>query len=223
MNITSRTNPDFSIRKYQDSDLEAVRAIYGDDEFARPQLVKKYPRMKEFLADEILQYYTRFEPESLLVAEVNGEVVGALLGAVNSTHQEQICQRYVKPYLVRRCLTGAYGWPIWLLSVLRTELAGRKTKIPPINLNQYPAHLHIGILPTWRRKGIGTGLMNSYSAYLRKRNVAGYHLYASSFHPLGVAFYRKLGLDDLGRFIWRFHNGFAWLNVTEYIFGRRLK
>jgi hypothetical protein len=42
------------------------------------------------------------------------------------------------------------------------------------------------------------------------------------FILMGVAFYRKLGLEDLGQFDWRFHNGYEGLDVTEFIFGLRL-
>ena len=65
--------------------------------------------------------------------------------------------------------------------------------------------------------------MVRYETYLRQRGVSGYHLYASSFHPLGVAFYHKLGLELLGQFDWRLHTGFEWLAVTEMIFGRKLE
>jgi len=40
------------------------------DEFARLQLLQKYPRYSEYLTDD-LSYYPDFEPESLSVAEVN--------------------------------------------------------------------------------------------------------------------------------------------------------
>ncbi len=50
------------------------------DEFARLELLQKYPRYSEYLTDD-MSYYPDFEPESLFVAEVNGQVVGALLGA----------------------------------------------------------------------------------------------------------------------------------------------
>lgn len=213
---------DFIVRSYQKADLHAVRAIYGDDEFARPALLHKYPRMAEYLADEVAYYYTCLEPESLFVVEVQGSVVGALLGAVKTSRHEQLYARRVKPYLLMRCLTGAYGWPAWYASIWRTELAGCGLQTPPVDHRQYPAHLHIGILPAWRRKGLGTALMNAYVAYLRKNAIPGYHLYASSFHPLGVAFYRKLGLQQLGQFGWRLHTGYAWLNVTETIFGQKL-
>lgn len=213
---------EFTVRNYQHNDLQGVRAIYGDDEFVRPRLLHKYPKMKEYLADEVSYYYIQYEPESLFVAEVNGKIVGALLGGVNTHRHEQYYKHRIKPYLARRCLTGAYGWPLWLPAVIRTELAGRKIVAPLVDHKLYPAHLHIGVLPTWRRHGIGTALMRRYSKHLRKKKVAGYHLYASSFHPLGVSFYSKLGLDELGQFDWRLHDGFKWKMVTEYIFGQQL-
>lgn len=210
------------IRNYRQADLPAVRAIYGDDEFARPDLLRKYPRMGAYLADEASYYYTLFEPESLFVAEVNGSVVGALLGATDTSRHEQFYVRRLKPYLLKRCLTGAYGWPVWYYPILLTEIAGRGLQTPPVDRRQYPAHLHIGLLPAWRRQGLGTALMNAYTAYLRSKAIPGYHLYASSFHSLGVAFYRKLGLEHLGQFDWRFHTGYEWLAVTEIIFGQKL-
>ncbi len=191
------------------------------DEFARPRLQQKYPHYGEYLADE-MSYYPDYEPESLFVAEINGEVVGALLGAVDTVRFEQVYQRRIRPLLLRRTLMGAYGWPGWLPALVRTEWAGRGIEAPKVDRKQYPAHLHIGLLPECRRQGLGTQLMQSYAAYLRGLGVPGYHLYASSFHPLGVAFYNKLGLETLGQFEWLLHTGFEWLAVTERIYAQRL-
>jgi GNAT superfamily N-acetyltransferase len=210
------------IRPYHAVDRPAVRRIYGMDEFARPRLQQKYPRYSEYLADE-MSYYPDFEQESLFVAEVCGEVVGALLGAVDTARFQQVYQRRIRPLLLRRTLRGAYGWPGWLPAILRTEWAGRKIEAPKVDHDSYPAHLHIGILPAWRRQGLGTQLMQRYAAYLQGLGVPGYHLYASSFHPLGVTFYYKLGLEYLGQFDWQLHTGFEWLAVTEHIFALRLQ
>jgi GNAT superfamily N-acetyltransferase len=209
------------IRPYQPSDRPAVRAIYGMDEFARPRLQQKHPRYGEYLADE-MSYYPDHEPESLFVAEVEGQVVGALLGGVDTGHFERVYQKHIRPRLLRRTLSGAYGWPGWLPALLRTEWAGRQVQAPRVDRAQYPAHLHIGLLPAWRRQGLGTALVQCYEAYLRQRGIPGYHLFASSFHPLGVAFYFKLGLELIDQFDWRLHTGFEWLSVTERIFARRL-
>jgi GNAT superfamily N-acetyltransferase len=207
------------VRPYTPADRPAVRTIYAMDEFARPKLQQKYPLYGEYLADE-MSYYPDFEPESLFVAEVDGQVVGALLGAVDTGRFEQVYRSRIRPRLLCRMASGAYGWPGWLPAVLRTEWAGRKIKAPKVDRAKYPAHLHIGILPEWRRQSLGKELMARYAAYLRQRGIPGYHLYASSFHPLGVAFYNKLGLDLLGQFDWRLHTGFEWQVVTEKIFAR---
>lgn len=211
-----------TLRPYQPTDLPGVRAIYGDDEFARPRLLRQYPRMRAYLADESSYYYTHYEPESLFVAQADGQIAGALLGAVDTRRHERYYSRRIRPYLALRCLVGAYGWPGWLGAVLRTEWADRQTVAPAFDRRQYPAHLHIGVLPAFRRQGIGAALMARYAAYLQEKGVPGYHLYASSYHHLGVAFYRKLGLEELGQFTWRLHTGYEWLHVTETIFGKRL-
>jgi hypothetical protein len=69
---------------------------------------------------------------------------------------------------------------------------------------------------------MGTAIMYEFERYLQEQNVPGYHLYASIFHPMGMAFYRKLGLKEMESFQWRFHNGVEWLDVTEMIFGNTL-
>lgn len=209
-------------RKFNKSDLDGVRAIYGEDEFARPRLLRKYPRMASYLADEASLYYTRYEPESLFVAEAEGKIVGALLGCVHTARHEKFYQRRVRPYLILSWLTGAYGSPFWAITVIRTELAGREVTPPRVDREQYPAHLHIGVLPSWRRQGIGMALMDRFTEYLRQKGVTGFHLYASSYHPMGMAFYRKLGLEELGQFDWRLHDGFEWRMVKETIFGKKL-
>jgi GNAT superfamily N-acetyltransferase len=209
------------IRPYASSDHPAVRMIFGMDEFARPKLLLKYPLYGQYLADE-MSYYPDYEPESLLVAEEQGQVVGVLTGAVDTHRFEQIYNKKIRPWLAKRLITGAYGWPGWLPVILRTEWAERQVKAPSVDRTLYPAHLHIGILPQWRRQGIGTALMTRFSEYLRGRGIPGYHLYASSYHWMGVAFYQKLGLQLLGQFEWCLHNGFEWVDVTERIYAMRL-
>jgi GNAT superfamily N-acetyltransferase len=86
----------------------------------------------------------------------------------------------------------------------------------------FPAHLHIGVLPAFRRQGLGTRMMAMYGEYLHSRGIPGYHLFASSFHSQGIAFYQKLVMELLGQFYWRLNTGFEWLNVTESIFAQRV-
>jgi GNAT superfamily N-acetyltransferase len=177
--------------------------------------------MSAYLADSMLHYYD-LEPDCTIVAEENHKVVGALLGAVDTRFIERNRRQYIQPLLRRQIMRGAYGFPAWLWADLLTHFAGFKIDRPVVDLEQYPAHLHIGVLPAWRRKGIGTALMEGYECYLRSRDVQVYHLYASSFHPFGFAFYGKIDLEVIGEFHWQFHDGFRSVDAVETIFARRL-
>jgi GNAT superfamily N-acetyltransferase len=184
-------------------------------------LVQKYPRMSIYLADSMSHYYD-IEPHSTFVDLAEAQIVGTLRGTLDIEVNEQAFRKRIRTLLVKRTLLGKYGWPAFLLSILKTHLTSPRINAPCVEPGRYPAHLHIGLIPDWRRQGIGTALMSEFERYLQQKNVPGYHLYASSFHPMGVAFYRKLGLIEIGSFQWRFHNRAEWLVVTETIFGKTL-
>ena len=211
----------FAVRPYRSSDRPAVRRFAGGDEFARPQLASKYPGMREYVADGLSHYYD-LEPESCFVAEADGEFIGNLLGAIDTLVTEGREKTYLRRLRSRQGLFGAYGIPVWLIPVIRTDRAPRITEAPDVDLRQYPAHLHMGVKREWRGKGVGRALMDMYEEYLRGKCIPGFHLYASSFHYEGVSFYRKIGLHELGDFKWRFHDGFTWLTVTEHVFVKNL-
>jgi len=212
-------NAEFIVRPYRLSDRQAVRQLAGEDEHARPVLTARYRGYRDYLADGLSHYYD-LEPESMLVAEANGVIIGNLLGAVDTNATKKRGENHTHRLRRRRLFLGAYGVPIWLIGILRTSWSPPITTPPHIDPTRYPAHLHIGVTREWRRRGVGSALMEAYETYLRHRGVVGYHLYASSFHYQGVSFYRKIGLDELGQFLWRFHDGTRWYTVTEHVFVR---
>jgi SAM-dependent methyltransferase len=93
-NAQELANPDladmsatrFSIRPYRATDRPGVRQIYGQDEFARPRLMGKYPRLSQYLADEASCYFTDYEPESLLVAKFPPASVDAVVSFYTLEH-----------------------------------------------------------------------------------------------------------------------------------------
>ena len=64
-------------------------------------------------------------------------------------------------------------------------------------LAEYPAHVHIDLLPVAQGGGWGRRLMERYVDELRARGVPGVHLGASSDNTNAVAFYRHLGWTEL--------------------------
>ena len=64
-------------------------------------------------------------------------------------------------------------------------------------LEQYPAHLHIDLLPRVQGQGWGRELMQTFWQHLRDQRVTGVHLGVSAKNMGGIAFYQKLGFKML--------------------------
>ena len=74
-------------------------------------------------------------------------------------------------------------------------------------LAEYPAHLHIDLLPDLQGKGLGRTLMNNLFEELKQQRVPGLHLGVSSSNAGAVAFYQKLGFSVLKEHDWGFTLG----------------
>lgn len=74
-------------------------------------------------------------------------------------------------------------------------------------LADYPAHLHIDLLPDLQGKGCGRLLMERLFEALAGRGCPGVHLGVDGQNLNAVGFYRKLGFEDLERPEWGFMLG----------------
>ena len=187
---------DIIIRKYKTEDREAVRRICCETAFMGEPL-EVFFSGRQIFADLFTSYYTDYEPESLFVAEFKGEVVGYLMGCLDTAKKGKIFSRRILPRLLLDSFfrgiflkrkNGAF-FMNFLKSLLRGEFI--QPKIP----SGYPAHLHIDIQRSFRRSGIGTMLMNAYLEYLAKNNVPGVHL--GTFSGQGRSFFLKSGFIPL--------------------------
>lgn len=62
---------------------------------------------------------------------------------------------------------------------------------------EYPAHLHIDLLPETQGQGVGRRLIETLFAELRRRGVAGLHLGMNPENAAAGAFYERLGMHRL--------------------------
>jgi ribosomal protein S18 acetylase RimI-like enzyme len=62
---------------------------------------------------------------------------------------------------------------------------------------EYPAHLHIDLLPEAQGHGLGRRLIETLVAELRRQHVAGVHLVASADNAGAIAFYPRVGFAPL--------------------------
>ncbi len=64
-------------------------------------------------------------------------------------------------------------------------------------LADYPAHLHIDLLPDWQGKGWGRGLMSAFLAGMTEAGVPRVHLGTLSTNTSARAFYDRLGFHEI--------------------------
>lgn len=65
------------------------------------------------------------------------------------------------------------------------------------NAGEYPAHLHIDLLPETQGQGTGRRLIETLFAELRRRGVPGLHLGMSPTNIGAGAFYERIGMQRL--------------------------
>ncbi len=77
-----------------------------------------------------------------------------------------------------------------------------------LDLERFPAHLHIDLLPEAQGQGLGRALLRDAATRLVAEGVPGIHLAYDSANPGAAAFYDRLG--------WRpVSPGNEWVRVIE--------
>lgn len=64
-------------------------------------------------------------------------------------------------------------------------------------VDEYPAHLHIDLLPEAQGQGFGRRLIDTLTAALAERGVPGVHLVVGSANTNAQEFYRRTGFTEL--------------------------
>lgn len=65
----------------------------------------------------------------------------------------------------------------------------------PEVLEEYPAHMHIDILPEYQRKGYGTKLINTLFEKVKSEGAKGIHLDMVRSNELAAKFYESIGFE----------------------------
>lgn len=150
---TRRKRAEGIIRPYRPEDRDAVREICCRTAY-RNKGSRSVFEDDELFADYWTRYYTDFEPDSSLVIEQEGEVIGYLLGCTDTRRFMRIMGFRIVPGIVVRAfwraVTRRYKNPS-TTRMLRWFLLHGLRETLPMPIDRYPAHYHCNIL----RKGSG--------------------------------------------------------------------
>ncbi|AEN08295.1 MULTISPECIES: GNAT family N-acetyltransferase [unclassified Streptomyces] len=140
--------------------------------------------------------YAHLEPElTFVLDDGTGRAVGYVLGTADTRRfvdafREhwigRVTERFPEP-------TGSPG----TLTEEMTALLYRPERMVLPELDSYPAHLHIDLLPPWQRRGFGRKLMDAFLGALRDKGVAAVHLSMLTANTPARAFYDRLGFHEI--------------------------
>ncbi|WP_431031947.1 GNAT family N-acetyltransferase [Streptomyces sp. P6-2-1] len=183
-----------SVRPYRPGDHEALADIcvrtahLGGD--ARPHY-----RDPSVLPVLFAHPYAAFAPELCFVLDDGGRAVGYVLGTART---DRFVDRFRTEWLPRHAVR--YPLPAGPAADNDEVMAGllhdpERMRVPA--LKDYPAHLHIDLLPPFRRRGHGRRLMSAHLSALAVQGAARVHLGMVTANTRARAFYERLGFHEI--------------------------
>ena len=188
--------PSLNVRAFTAADRDAVRSIAFDTGFMGESIAWLW-RDRDSFADLVTNYYLDREPESVVVAEQNGAVVGYLTGGVDSQRSRGAVAHEIRRLLRRGALLKP-GVARFLWRSTFDVIRDREALDEALSDSRWPAHLHINLLPEGRGRGLGRRLMTTWLDRLRGANVPGVHLGTFAENHPAIRFFESCGFARHG-------------------------
>jgi ribosomal protein S18 acetylase RimI-like enzyme len=140
----------------------------------------------------VLPYVAR-HPELAFVVESEGRPLGYAVAVPDTAaFEDWFHDEWWPVHGARFARPGAGPRDVEVLAYADARRAGREPYA-----GEYPAHLHIDLLPALQRDGWGRRLIDAVIDALRERGVRGVHLVATADNRGALAFYDRLGFTRL--------------------------
>lgn len=183
------------IRPYRPSDRDALYDVCLRTADAGGDATALYQHDPELPGDVYAGPYATLEPDFAFVVDNGERAVGYVLGTPDTT-------RYVTAFQER-----------WLPEIGPKHPAPDHDPVtPPENaawflhhlevllqpyLAEYPAHLHIDLLPDYQHQGLGRGLMTTIMTAFKEAGAERVMLSVLKANTNAIAFYDRLGFQPL--------------------------
>jgi ribosomal protein S18 acetylase RimI-like enzyme len=137
--------------------------------------------------------YVDFAPDTAFVVDVDGRARGYILGAADTrAFVRRLRSEWLPGFDAKYPLTGE-DTPTQRF--VRDARRPERMLIP--ELGEYPAHMHIDLLPELQGQGFGRKLVRALVSELASREVPGVWLEYGIDNVNAAAFYRRLGFEPL--------------------------
>lgn len=168
------------VRKFEEKDFKGVQFACLNSEGGGMSA-----DMEEFVLHTYCDYYIEKESENCFVLDDdNGNAVGYVICAENYDRYKKVFDEEYLP-LNKHLGERKYNW------------AKNSTVLQDKYKAEYPAHLHIDLLPEYQRKGFGGKLINALFEHLKSKGICGVMLTVGRANETGKSFYKKYGFTLL--------------------------
>ena len=180
------------IRSYRPTDYDGITSVCVQTAEAGGDARGLYSS-DDLMPDIFARPYVHFAPDLAFVVD-DGAVSGYILGVADTRAFVDWYSREWLPVLGER-YEHVDPWTDKNEFITHLGFWPERMLIPEVD--DYPAHLHIDLLPHLQGRGLGRELIDVLSDALRARGVTGLHLTMDPANTAARAFYDRLGFDEL--------------------------
>ncbi|MGH8966570.1 MAG: GNAT family N-acetyltransferase [Actinomycetes bacterium] len=143
--------------------------------------------------------YLEYAPDLAFVVDDGERVVGYVIGVADTAaFIEWSQQAWVPGFAARHPAPGASTGHTPSVSEELLVWLGQHPEVTRIpELDDYPAHLHINLLPDVQGRGLGRRLIDTFRSALAARGVPALWLGVDAANVSALAFYSRLGFHEL--------------------------
>lgn len=193
----------FAIRPYHPSDLTMLYRIClltGDNGGDATAVYKDPDLLGHYYAGP----YAVLEPALCFILTHHNVPCGYVLGTKDSAVFARRCEAEWFPPLRARYPLPDEADHSADANIIRLIHRGQGVDD---SLSDYPAHLHIDLLPVAQGGGWGRKMLTHFFAALRQQGVPGVHLGVARINERAVGFYEHMGMTCLKEHPWGFVMG----------------
>lgn len=190
-----------TLRPYRADDLQAlydIALVTGD----AGQDATSLHRDPKLIGHIYAAPYGMLEPDHVFVADDEQGVGGYVVGTFDTNEFTRKLERQWWP-----ALRAHYADTAGMTEADRGRIAAimQPHHAPADLVAEYPAHIHMNLLPRLRGQRVGTGLLHRWVEQAKSAGVRGIHLGASASNVGGVAFWTRSGFvpnRTIGSTVW---------------------
>ena len=182
------------IRRYADTDHDQVYDICVRTAAAGGDARGQYST-DDLMPDLFAGPYVFLEPKSAFVLDDGGRAVGYVIGTPDTA---AFARAYRDRWIPR--LADRYPVPPEPPASPDDEMIAlhyRPERLLWPGLAEYPAHLHIDLLPPFQGAGYGRAMMETFYATAAQAGAAGVHVTVAKANTRALGFYHRLGFRSL--------------------------